>query len=91
MRVHRDDKPFKCKTCGQSVKTIFLKMLNMIHTKDDKPFRCETCGKSVKENRTLKKHTMMHTKDISRRQWRHNKQLREGFQKKPGKLSTFYG
>ena len=43
-----------------------------MHTKglsrlEDKFFRCDTCGKSVKENRTLMKHTKMHTEDISHR------------------------
>ncbi|XP_062414620.1 zinc finger protein 805-like [Pungitius pungitius] len=60
-RVHSDEKPFSCKTCGKGFKySSNFKAHMRVHT-GERPYSCITCGKTFTNKSHLKSHIRIHT------------------------------
>ncbi|XP_045614390.1 protein tramtrack, beta isoform isoform X2 [Procambarus clarkii] len=65
VRIHEEEKPFKCDQCGQRYKyqSAFQRHQEQNHTAKlpgDKPFRCGVCGQCFKYHKSFTKHRSNH-------------------------------
>ncbi|XP_047486355.1 protein tramtrack, beta isoform-like isoform X1 [Penaeus chinensis] len=65
IRIHEEEKPYKCDQCGQRYKyqSAFQRHQEQNHTAKlpgDKPFRCDVCGQCFKYHKSFAKHRSNH-------------------------------
>ena len=65
VRIHEEEKPYKCDQCGQRYKyqSAFQRHQEQNHTAKlpgDKPYRCEVCGQCFKYHKSFAKHRSNH-------------------------------
>lgn len=65
IRIHEEEKPYKCDQCGQRYKyqSAFQRHQEQNHTAKlpgDKPFRCSVCGQCFKYHKSFTKHRSNH-------------------------------
>ncbi|KAG7163236.1 tramtrack-like 9 [Homarus americanus] len=65
VRIHEEEKPYKCDQCGQRYKyqSAFQRHQEQNHTAKlpgDKPFRCGVCGQCFKYHKSFTKHRSNH-------------------------------
>ncbi len=63
MKVHRDDKKFKCEKCEYRTVTVGDLKKHMQKHSDEKPFKCSTCNKGFKNPREQKNCMLRHLGD----------------------------
>ncbi|KAK7028904.1 hypothetical protein SK128_015020 [Halocaridina rubra] len=65
IRIHEEEKPYKCDQCGQRYKyqSAFQRHQEQNHTAKlpgEKPFRCDVCGQCFKYHKSFAKHRSNH-------------------------------
>ncbi|KAB7503910.1 Protein tramtrack, beta isoform [Armadillidium nasatum] len=65
VRIHEEEKPYKCEQCGQRYKyqSAFQRHQEQNHTAKlpgDKPYRCDVCGQCFKYHKSFTKHRANH-------------------------------
>ncbi|CAL4063676.1 unnamed protein product [Meganyctiphanes norvegica] len=65
VRIHEEEKPYKCDQCGQRYKyqSAFQRHQEQNHTAKlpgDKPYRCDVCGQCFKYHKSFAKHRSNH-------------------------------
>ncbi|XP_064113328.1 uncharacterized protein LOC135219989 isoform X2 [Macrobrachium nipponense] len=65
IRIHEEEKPYKCDQCGQRYKyqSAFQRHQEQNHTAKlpgEKPFRCDVCGQCFKYHKSFAKHRTNH-------------------------------